>query len=86
MEGNPDAEDLLGKQAQGDQSLNMSGKFDERASLLPDGTRADKAGQGENGNGADDTFSAAKINPEGGEGGENNGEEEKEKVAEAAIE
>ena len=40
-----DGEEGLGRAAsggQGDQSLNMSGKFDERMSLLPDGTRAEK--------------------------------------------
>ena len=35
-----DADDLLGRG--GEPSLNMSGKFDERATLLPDGTRAEK--------------------------------------------
>ena len=37
-----DADDLLGRVGSADPNLNMSGKFDERQTLLPDGTRLDK--------------------------------------------
>ena len=54
-EGAPD--DLFGKgpPSAGDQSLNMSNKIDERTSLLPDGTRAEKSSKPEEG---------AEISPE----------------------
>lgn len=68
-----DGEDIFGKNpGSGDQSVNMSSKNDERTSLLPDGTRANKSQGGlligqqsdKNGQQPEDTQSAAKSIPD----------------------
>ena len=68
-----DGEDIFGKNpGSGDQSVNISSKNDERTSLLPDGTRANKSQGGlligqqpdKNGQQPEDTQSAAKNIPD----------------------